>query len=154
MPNGPSTHWTETSDTFRTNNPANPGHSLTSTHKLLVTLDWDFHRHKLGRNGVKFTAGVWLGAGKGPVDVYEHILGGKRRKTGRMKWDIATGFLQKIETDEKRGRYRNLYTPFIKMIRIFEPVGGGSPVVTELPQSGHGILTEKGSWQDIPKVKG
>ena len=151
MPNGPSTHWQEASDTIRTNNPGDPGSTQTSTHKVLVTLDWDFHRLKLSRNGVKFTSGLWLGAGKGPVDVYEHILGGKRRKTGKMKWDVVTGCLQKVETDTQRGLYRNLYTPFIRMIRTFTPVGGGSPVVTELPQCNTGILTEKGSWQEIPK---
>ena len=39
MPNGPSTHWQEASDTIRTNNPGDPGSSLTATYKVLVTLD-------------------------------------------------------------------------------------------------------------------
>jgi len=121
------------------------------TYKALVTLDWDFHRRKLSRTGVRFSAGSWLGAGHGPVDNFEHVMGGKRRKTGRFKWKVTTGFLQKTETDRKRGKFRNLYTPFIRMVRIFEPVGGGTSVVTELPQGSAGLLTERGSWQVIPK---
>ena len=105
----------------------------------------------MSRTGVKFTAGSWLGAGNGPVDAYEHIMGGKQRKIGRFKWKVTTGFLQKTETDRKCGNFRNLYTPFIRMVRIFEPVGGGTPVVTELPQCSSGLVTEKGSWQEIPK---
>jgi len=121
------------------------------TYKTLVTLNWDFHRRKLSRTGIRFTAGTWLGAGKGPVDAYEPIMGGKLRKTGRFKWQVTTGFLQKTETDRTRNRFRNLYTPFIRMVRIFEPVNGGTPLVTELPQSSAGLLTERGSWQEIPK---
>jgi len=151
MANGPSTHWRQATDTVRTNHPDERNSWVKVTYKALVTLDWDFHRRKLSRTGVRFSSGIWLGAGKGPLDVYEHIMGGKHRKTGRFRWTVTTGFLQKIESDRKRGRYRHLYTPFIKMVRIFEPVGGGNPVVTELPQSGSGMLTERGSWQEIPE---
>jgi len=153
MPNGPSTHWRQTTDTVQTNNPADRRSTVSATYKALVTLDWDFHRHKLSRTGVRFTAGTWLGAGKGPVDVYEHIVGGKRKKTGRFKWAVTTGFLQKTETDRKAGKFRYLYTPFIRMVRVFDPVGGGTSAVTELPQNSAGLLTERGSWQKVPVTK-
>lgn len=151
MPNGPSTHWRQATDTVCTHNPSDRSKTITVIYKTLVTLDWDFHRKKLSRTGIKFTAGVWLGAGQGPIDVYEPILGGKHRKTGRFKWKIITGFLQKTETDRQKGRFRNGYTPFIRMVRIFEPIGGGTPVTTELPQHSSALLTEKGCWQDIPE---
>ena len=153
MPNGPSTHWRQATDKVTTNNPADRRNTVMVTYKALVTLDWDYHRRKLSRSGIKFTAGSWLGAGSGPVDVFENIIGGKQRKTGRFKWKVTTGFLQKTETDRKARKYRNLYTPFIRMVRTFEPVGGGTPVVTELPQCGSGLLTERGSWQEVPEAK-
>ncbi|GAB5560321.1 MAG: hypothetical protein SynsKO_19680 [Synoicihabitans sp.] len=148
MPHGPNTYSRQVTDTFTVNHAS--ASKAKTNYKAQVTVHWDFHRRELTKHGVKFTGGMWLLAGKGPIDVFASTTSGQRQKSGTVSWNVVTGFEHKVETKTATKKFRNVYVPWIKLTRTFKPVDGSPPTTTELPQQASGIATDRGSWQPIP----
>jgi hypothetical protein len=148
MPHGPNSYSREASDSYAIHQPG--AAKAKTQYKVQVTVHWDFHRRTVTKEEVKFTSGVWLSAGKGPIDVYKPTTSGGRKKSGTISWAILTGFEHRVETNTSTKKFRNVYVPWVRLTRTFKPDSGGPSHTEELPQHPSGIATDKGSWQPIP----
>jgi hypothetical protein len=147
MPHGPNSYSREVTDTYPINQTG--AANAKTKYKVQVTVNWDFHRRKA--SGVKFASGMWLLAGKGPLDVFKTTVNGQKKKVGTIAWAVVTGHEHRVETNAAQKKFRNIYVPWVRLTRTFTPANGTPPSTEELPQQASGIATDKGSWQPIPE---
>ena len=134
--------WIEMHDSFDTRKGV-----VNVRFKVFVSIHWNIGKTELTANGIKFSNKLWLENGKGPFDVYKY-KGSKLVKAARIHWEASTFFRHKIENHPGKKKYRNVYTPLIKMTRIYKPLDG-HPVITELPEASSATGTDRGKWIDI-----
>ncbi|MCH7624003.1 MAG: hypothetical protein IIB46_07990 [Nitrospinae bacterium] len=79
------------------------------------------------------------------LDTSEILLGFFGAKDNEAQ---AEHYSKIIEKNPGKKKYRNVYTPFIKMIRIYKPLDG-HPVTKELQENSTTTGTDRGKWIDI-----
>lgn len=149
-PFGPQQFDLSVFETYQTKDPAAPivGTDIEGT--VGVTINWNLNRTELTKQGVVFSAPLWLGPGNGPLSVYGDVLGGGLCPTGTVAWSVMTHTLKVVELDTPNKQFRWAITPVIQLIRTFTSKTGGPPD-TEVADTASD--TVRGGWMPQPQSK-
>lgn len=118
---GPQQFDLQVFDTFQTNDPAAPLAGTDIVGTVGVTLNWNPQGTDLTARGVEFAPAAWQSPGRGPLTVYDNVVGGGLQPVGTVAWAVATHTLKTIQTDTPNRRQRWAITPVIQLIRTFVP---------------------------------
>lgn len=144
IPEAPNQFWIHMTDSFDTKKGV-----VKVRFKVFVSIHWNIGKTELTANRIKFSNILWLENGKGPFNVYGYKGPSTRLvKVGSIHWEASTFSRHKIEKNPGKKKYRNVYTPFIKMIQIYKPLDG-HPVTKELQENSTTTGTDRGKWIDI-----
>ena len=147
MPHGPKTFPLELRHTYRVNRQDE--RTASTVFRTQVTVNWDFNRLTAGEKPISYSGDRWLGAGQGPLDIFERSNTGSYKKIGTVKWEIVKEYKHTIQTRNSGSEFKNVYTVIIRMIETYTP-SDGLPQITELDNTAVGN-DRYGSWQPSPQ---
>jgi hypothetical protein len=134
-------------ETYQTKDPAAPITGTEIEGAISVTINWNMNGTELTDKDVEYSDSLWIGAGNGPLTVYDEAIGGGLKPIGTVEWKTDTHTLKKVETDTPNKQVRWAITPVIQLIRTFKSTIG-DPDDTEVAYTASD--TVRGGWMPQP----
>ena len=135
-------------ETYQTKDPAAPITGTEIQGTVSVTINWNLNRTELTDQGIVFSDPVWLGAGNGPLAVYDDAIGGGLQQVGTVAWTVKTQAFKVVETDTPNNKYRWAITPEVQLVRTFTSKIGDPPD-TQVTYTASD--TVRGGWMQQPQ---